>query len=182
MSVFPETLALDSLKLIRRRPTFENAVLMFQIVDKDRAYFEEWLGWASEIKSPEDAYNWLMKNEAENNCMYFIFNGVALIGSVGFVTVNEKTKTLEIGYWLIKEATGQGIIRRAIRMLEPMAFENGWEVIRIGCDVLNGKSRRVPEKLGYIFEGTLRCQEPYPDGRRYDNSFYSKLKSEWNVL
>ena len=178
MNKFPEILQMDEFELVRRRPTFHNAEMIFSLLDKNRTYFEQWLGWVNEIKSLEDCFGWL-RNQDDTSCVYFIFKDCNMIGCVGFVKINEKAKSLDLGYWLVEEANGQGIIHLMIKLLEPVAFDSDWEVLRIGCDVLNKKSKKVAEKLGYVFEGTIRHGEPYPDGRRYDNSFFSKLKSEW---
>ena len=179
MKEFPEVIKGDDFELVRRRPTFENAKVMFDILNSDRPNFEQWLGWVNGVKSAEDFYDIMKLSEAEGARMYFIMKDGDILGSVGFNKSYDLAKQLHVGYLLRKDATGQGLVHRAMKLLERVAFENGWEIIRIGCDILNEPSKRVAEKLGYVFEGTLRHEEPYPDGRRYDNSFYSKLKSEW---
>ena len=181
MTEFPERINAGDFELVRRQPSFENATVMFQLLDAERPRFEQWLGWVSDTKSPEDCYNWIKLADAEGVGMYFIKNGGKVLGSVGFNKKIEVAKQLHLGYWLTSEAEGQGIITAAIKLLEAEAFSRGWEIIRIGCDVLNEKSRRVAERLGYIYEGTLRHEEPYADGRRYDNAFYSKLRTEWEA-
>ena len=87
---------------------------------------------------------------------------------------------LDIGYWLDKDYHGQGIITRALKLLEDMAFKtNEWNRIQIRCDAANKKSQGVPRRAGYTYEGTLRRDYPYNDGTFGDIMVFSKLKSEW---
>jgi len=179
MADFPEVIGGGGLELRRRHPTFEDAVTMFGLVDKNRARLGRWLAWVDNIKTPEDCYDRLKKSEEKGARMYFIFEDDRVRGRVGFVGVNEKDRSLELGYLLDADAVGKGVVVRAVKLLEREAFGNGWEVIRIKCDAQNEKSVETAKRLGYIFEGTLRHDDVYPDGRVCDNMFFSKLKSEW---
>jgi RimJ/RimL family protein N-acetyltransferase len=114
---------------------------------------------------------------------YHIFFKNALVGSVGFVHLNEKHKNCEIGYWLDAKHNGLGIMTKSTKMLEDFAFEKlGCERVEIKCDEKNEKSAGVPERLGYKLDGILR-KERYgcgPDKKKLTNTMiWSKLKSEW---
>lgn len=53
-----------------------------------------------------------------------------------------------------------------------------WNIARIRCDALNAANVAVAKKAGYVFEGTIRHDYPYPDGSVGDIMNWSKLKSE----
>ncbi|KAA9154820.1 GNAT family N-acetyltransferase [Amycolatopsis acidicola] len=61
---------------------------------------------------------------------------------------------LEIGYWLSKSATGQGLVTRASRLLTEEAFRIGATRVEIHHDEANVRSGAVPERLGFTRVGT----------------------------
>jgi len=180
MTKFPKIIEAGNLELRRQRATFDDARRMFELVDRNRPRLEQWLPWVEEdIKTPEDCYNRMKKAEEKGICMYFIVENDKVLGRIGFVDVNEKLKSLELGYLLDEGSVGKGVVNRAVKLLERAAFENEWEMIRIKCDVLNERSKIAAKRLGYVFEGTLRRDGSYPDGRVHDNLYFSKIRSEW---
>lgn len=89
--------------------------------------------------------------------------------------------SLEIGYWVRSDETGQGLGTEAAAALTRIAFELcGVERVDIRCDPANVASRAIPRKLGYTEEGTLRrrLHGPAGDPRRRDAVMYSMFKEE----
>ena len=84
------------------------------------------------------------------------------IGSVGLHRndLAEKDDEYELGYWIGKPFWGQGLIPEASRELLRYAFED-LEMSRIWCGYYDGneKSRRVQEKLGFVFHHTTEGLE-----------------------
>lgn len=61
---------------------------------------------------------------------------------------------LEIGYWVHVDHVGRGLATAAASALTDAAFGiEGIERVRIQCEDTNVRSARVPEKLGYAFQG-----------------------------
>jgi RimJ/RimL family protein N-acetyltransferase len=57
---------------------------------------------------------------------------------------------IEMGYWLCEDATGHGHATSAAGALTRQALAlPGIDRVEIHCDEANGRSRRVPERLGY---------------------------------
>jgi ribosomal-protein-serine acetyltransferase len=102
-----------------------------------------------------------------------------LVGSVGLHGVQQQPRRGSIGYWLAADAQGRGLVARSVRALIDKAFADlGFERLDIRADVDNVRSRAVPERLGFTFEGVLR-REAF-DGRRYaDHAVYGLLPDEW---
>ena len=77
------------------------------------------------------------------------------IGSIGFHRNDLATKDdeYELGYWIGKPFWGQGLIPEASREMLRYAFED-LGMSRIWCGYYDGneKSRRVQEKLGFIYQ------------------------------
>ena len=84
------------------------------------------------------------------------------IGSVGLHRndLAEKDDEYELGYWIGKPFWGQGLIPEASRELLRYAFED-LGMNRIWCGYYDGneKSRRVQEKLGFVFHHTTEGLE-----------------------
>jgi len=84
------------------------------------------------------------------------------IGSVGLHRndLAERDDEYELGYWIGKPFWGQGLIPEASRELLRYAFED-LGMSRIWCGYYDGneKSRRVQEKLGFVFHHTTEGLE-----------------------
>lgn len=180
MIIFPEAIKDAELELRRIKPTFKLAKTVFEIVDRNREGFRRWLPWVDQTNTIEDQYDGMVRIYIKEWNYWIFYNG-KLSGDVSFVKIKEKGKALTIGYWLDKAAGGRGIMTRSVALLEKAAFCTGdaWNRIEICCDVLNEKSQSVPQRLGYVHEGTMRRYFPYNDGTFGDIMMFSKLKSEW---
>jgi RimJ/RimL family protein N-acetyltransferase len=79
------------------------------------------------------------------------------IGSIGFHRndLAELDDEYELGYWIGKPFWGQGLIPEASREMLRYAFED-LGMRRIWCGYYDGnvKSRRVQEKLGFVYQYT----------------------------
>lgn len=79
------------------------------------------------------------------------------IGSIGLhrADLAEKDDEYELGYWIGKPFWGQGLIPEASREMLRHAFED-LGMSRVWCGYYDGneKSRRVQEKLGFIYHHT----------------------------
>jgi RimJ/RimL family protein N-acetyltransferase len=63
----------------------------------------------------------------------------------------------EIGYWIRESRAGEGLATEASAALTKVAFEiSGVDRVEIRVDPPNERSRKVPVKLGYVEEATLR--------------------------
>ena len=80
--------------------------------------------------------------------------------------MSDREDECELGYWLGKPFWGQGIIPEAARELLRYAFEElGVNAVWCGRYDGNEKSRRVQEKLGFVYHHTTHGLE-VPDGLR----------------
>mgnify|MGYP000944523832 FL=1 len=80
----------------------------------------------------------------------------------GNTDLTKRDDECELGYWIGKEFWGQGLIPEASRELIRHGFENlNMNVIWCGYYDGNTKSKRVQEKLGFVYHHT--CNEvPVP--------------------
>ncbi|WP_201714301.1 GNAT family N-acetyltransferase [Rossellomorea arthrocnemi] len=102
-----------------------------------------------------------------------------MIGTCGFHGISKAYKRCEIGYDLIPEHWGKGIMGEALTPLLNFLFtDKGMN--RAGAVIVpyNKASSRVVEKLGFKQEGLLR-EYILQDDQAYDAYMYSLLKKEW---
>ena len=84
----------------------------------------------------------------------------------------------EIAYVVAPAARGRGFASAAVRALSAWAFsELKLERLQLSIRPDNVASRRVAEKAGYAYEGTLRSSKLIR-GRRVDAAVYSRLPDE----
>ena len=89
--------------------------------------------------------------------------------------------SLEIGYWIRADATGQGLATEAAAVLTRVGFEHfGLDRVDLSVDPENERSRKIPVKLGFVEEGLLRRRLPpkTDGGPRRDQLMFSLLAEE----
>jgi len=101
-----------------------------------------------------------------------------LIGACGFNDWSHSDRSLDIGYWLMPEHWGRGLMQECLSAILRFALSS-LGVHRIHADVEpeNPASARLLERIGFVFEGTLRDVE-YKDGRFLSLHQYSLLATD----
>ena len=102
-----------------------------------------------------------------------------ILGQVNFYKASFVLNAYEIGYRIYQpENWGKGYTSEAVALFVPFLFETK-PVDRIQAMIFpdNGGSRRVLEKCGFTFEGTLR-KALFHHGQNQDLALYSILRSE----
>lgn len=87
---------------------------------------------------------------------------------------------LEIGYWLRRDAVGQGIATEMSSALVKTAFE--FDKVRrldLMCSPENEKSAAVARRLGFTFEGRLRDRQLAAHHPRSDLLCFTLLAAEY---
>jgi RimJ/RimL family protein N-acetyltransferase len=99
-------------------------------------------------------------------------------GTIGLHLYSADAELAEAGYWLRREARGQGAATTAVRLV------SGWAFTKLGIRRLNlltapenAASQRVAERAGFTREGLLRAWLPTSGGRR-DSVMYSLLPGD----
>ena len=108
-----------------------------------------------------------------------------MIGSLGLHT--DKLRNLPnvctFGYVLARDCWGHGYMTEAVRCALEYAFtQAGMNMVSISHYTFNSRSRRVIEKCGFVYEGTVRRAFLRYDGEVFDEAIYSLTKAEWRSL
>jgi len=100
-----------------------------------------------------------------------------LIGLNNTDLANNKT---EIGYWICQDMQGKGLVIQSVSKLLALTFgEFNINKVTIKVGISNYKSRKIPEKLNFVFEGIERDAELLSNNKYTDLAIYSLLKREY---
>lgn len=126
----------------------------------------------------------ILKSFIEGNDVWAIeykANG-KVIGSIG-AHIDGKRNGINakmIGYVLSQDYWAQGIMSEVVKVVIRYLFkEENIDVISCYHYPFNNKSKRVIEKSGFKYEGTLRLASKIYDGTVYDDVCYSITKEEY---
>jgi RimJ/RimL family protein N-acetyltransferase len=92
--------------------------------------------------------------------------------------IDRDGRQLELGYVVVPQARGRGVATEALRLLTEWAFAE-LDALRIELWISadNDGSKRVAERAGYRYEGTLRSYH-FKQGMRMDFEIWSRLASD----
>ena len=149
---------LNTERLILRSWCEDDAESLYKYAsDPDVGYPAGWPAHTSTENSRDVIKNVLSVPETYAVCLRE--SGEA-VGSVGLkmgenTDMTERDDECELGYWIGKPYWGRGLIPEACRVLLRYAFEElGMRAVWCGYYDGNIKSRRVQEKLGFIYHHT----------------------------
>jgi RimJ/RimL family protein N-acetyltransferase len=104
-----------------------------------------------------------------------------VLGSISLLRIAWEDRRGEVGYWLARDARGQGHTTRGVRLICEWGFRTlGLERIDLHAAVGNGASQRVAERAGFTREAVLRSYIQVR-GRRFDVVAYGLLPAQAGV-
>jgi ribosomal-protein-serine acetyltransferase len=131
---------------------------------------EDWRTWIGEYRD-------LDAQDAGLACG--IWRGGELVGMICFLEISRHYLSGSLACWMVPDARGGGLAARATQAMTTYAFEAlllERVVIRVATD--NFASQRVPERLGFRFEGVARSAEVIRE-QFLDVAIYAVLADEW---
>jgi len=163
-----------------------DAPLLKDAVDSSLEHLRAWMPWAhDEPKTVEQKAELLRvfrgNFDLGQDFVYGIFSAdeSQALGGTGLHT-RVGDGAFEIGYWVRASHAGRGIATIAAAALTKVGIELGdADRIEIHVDPGNEVSSRIPRRLGYREEGTLRRRLPAAAGEpRRDALVFSLLAEE----
>lgn len=162
---------------------YHHAEDLYALTDENRQHLRQWMSWADDVYSHADTREFIrqgLRQYADNKGFQAgIWLDDMLIGCIGFHDIDWTNRKTELGYWLGRAYTGQGVMTRCVSALVGYAFDV-WHLHRleIRCATGNTRSRAIPERLGFRLDGILR-EEAWLHDRYVDHAVYSMLAAEW---
>ena len=119
-----------------------------------------------------DYYRWAITDKDGHGC----------IGQIAFFLVDSNNNFAEIEYCIGSEFQCKGYATEATEALIGYGFEKiGLHKIQICTKTINLPSKKVIEKCGFTYEGTLRDYFYY-NGEYVGRMYYSMLKDEYEGI
>lgn len=161
----------DELQL--RQVQLAEAPTLFKLVDENREYLAKWLLWVQDTKDVSDTQAFITKTlaaRAEGSAyQYGVVLGGTLIGHAGLMHITDGQKP-EIGYWIARTASGNGIATKVASALTTLALQTlALPLVIIRAEPANQASNRIAEKLGYT-----------PVATGYDDGL-SRVITTWSI-
>ncbi|WP_062061727.1 GNAT family N-acetyltransferase [Aquimarina longa] len=130
---------------------------------------KEQMDWYEELKKNGTGIWWCIYDKVDHQ----------FCGAGGFNSLQQEHQRAEIGFWLLKDFWGKGIMKEIM----PRLFEEGFTTLKLnrieGYVVSsNIKCKNALEKINFCYEGTMREFE-IKNGSKISVDIYSLLKSEW---
>ncbi len=154
---------------------------IFRTIDSQRAYLGKWLPFVEVSRKIEDTEYFIRKmlEDPSENYVFVIHLQGKFAGLIGLKDTDKQNKKTEIGYWLSEDFQKKGIVTKSVQRLCKFAFEElEMNRIQIKCAERNFPSKKIPKRLGFVFEGIERDGELLTGGVYTDLEIYSKLKND----
>jgi ribosomal-protein-serine acetyltransferase len=155
----PETMPAPRLGL--RRWTTSDAPQLSAAIEANLEHLRPWMPWVkAEPLNANDRValidQWQVDWERGGDVVIGVFLDGEVVGSSGLHR-RRGPATLEIGYWVHRTHTRQGIATEVAKSLTSAAFTvTGIDQVEIHHDKANIASEGVPRRLGFTFMGEAR--------------------------
>ncbi len=138
---------------------------VYSTPDEVRGLLDKYIG----AYEKDDYYRWAVIEKNSGEC----------IGQIAYFLVDSKNHFAEIEYCIGSRFQCRGYATEATRAVVAYGFEKiNLHKVQICTKTINAPSRRVIEKCGFTFEGTLR-DFFYMDGAYVGRHYFSMLRSEY---
>ncbi|KAB1157780.1 GNAT family N-acetyltransferase [Flavobacterium luteum] len=155
---------------------------IFDMVDMNRTHLRQWLPFVDSMQTIAFADNFvkgtMKRNIERSEYAFVIIENEITIGRIGVYKIDTQNKIGEIGYWIVEDAQGKGIVSKSCKAVIDFCFSVlELNRIEIKCGIENLKSRTIPERLNFKHEGIIR-QGELLYGNFIDLNLYSLLKAD----
>jgi ribosomal-protein-serine acetyltransferase len=170
-------------EIILRELVIDTAEKLFGLIDQNREYLREWLGWVDNTSTIDDTIFYIQtlynQDIFSDRYVFEVRYKNELSGLIDYHKGDSVNLKAEIGYWLGEEFQGKGIMTKACMSLIDYGFNKaGLNRVTIKCASGNKKSQAIPLRLNFKLEGIER-EGQFIYGRFHDLLVFSMLKNEW---
>ena len=174
-----ETLLIQTNRLLLRRFTDDDFEKVFKVFSHPEVIKHYGVSYSS-LEETKKQMQFFTDLEINNTGQWFAVcsaDNKIFYGGCGLNNISAQHRKGEIGYWLLHEFWGKGIIAEAA----PLVCEYGFKKLnlhRIEAVVENDNinSKKIMEKLGFNFEGTMEECE-IKNGEYISLDMYAKLSN-----
>ncbi len=157
---------------------------LFALTDANRSHLRQWLPWLDKTQTPTDSRNFI-RNTIEQFAdtpavVAAICYDDQMVGVIGYNHIDWANGVGHIGYWLAASYQGQGIMTLACRYMVDYSFNTlTLNRVVITCATGNHRSRAIPKRLGFHYEGTAYEAEWLYD-HFVGHAVHALLRRDWD--
>ena len=130
------------------------------------------------LEATQEQMDWFADNENAGTGKWFAvcsLDGSVFYGAGGYNDVDKINRRAEIGFWLLPEYWGKGIMGEAM----PIIFQYGFDVLNLHriegfVESGNEKCKSAVAKVGFIYEGTMSDSE-FKNGEFVNVDIFAKF-------
>jgi ribosomal-protein-serine acetyltransferase len=168
-----------------RELALSDAEELFTVCDANRKFLRQWLPWLDRTRQPADTRSFiegaLRQHENNQGFQTLIIVRGRIAGLVGYHRIDWANRHTSLGYWLGEAYQGRGLMTASCQVLIDHAFASlNLHRLAISCAPGNTRSRAIPRRLGFVYEGLLRENEWLYD-HYVDHEVYSQVQREWRA-
>ena len=168
---------------IRIRPyRLDDAASIWEAVRESMNALQPWMPWCHPGYAIAETRSWLnaqVQAFQQRSAFEFAITTEegAYLGGCGLNQIDALNQRANLGYWVRSSAANKGVATTAAILTRDWGFANT-DLVRIEILVAVGNvaSRRVAEKSGAVYEGTLRSRLTV-HGTRHDAAMYAFVRS-----
>ena len=177
------TFELVTERLVIRSPVRADASQVREAIRETITMLRPWMPWADHVPTLAEAEETCRKAEesfrdgSDYRLHLFLKEPLVFVGGSGLHRMDWSVPKAEIGYWIRTSCSSKGYIIEAVREITRYALDElQVNRVEIRMSSRNLKSRRVPERLGFNFEGILRNDDRHLDGSLRNTCVYAKIQ------
>lgn len=164
-------------RLLIRQPKASDAEMMQRAMKDSFKTLKRWMPWAQHLASPVETAQYLehcerlwemgFQDNVELPLQIFSLDEAHYIGATGMKACIMQIPSFEVGYWINQNFTGQGYITEAVcAVVHYLMRHCKAKRVEINCEGDNLKSKQIPIRLGFEYEGTLKNHRLTADGKK----------------
>ena len=154
--------------------------VIFNAINQNRLYLRQWLPFIDATIDENYTFAFIEDTLSRGELRYMMYHKDIFCGLIGFNNTDLANNKAEIGYWICENMQGKGIVTKSVSKLLNIAFNKlNLNKVTIKVGVSNYKSRKIPEKLNFVFEGIERDAELLVNKKYTDLAIYSLLRKEY---
>ena len=137
---------------------------LFELIESNRPHLREWMNWVDRRRNLAEAAAYVATSLKQFALGQGVHAGVweqgKLCGMINCFPIDWPNKAACLEYWLAASHQGRGLMSASCRAMIEYSFGTlGLHRLTIRCASENRRSRAIPERLGFTFEGLARDAE-----------------------
>lgn len=158
----------------------KHAQPLYELANRNRDHLGAWLPWVKQMQDAGFISNFIKSSmhrySQGTEEAFVIYSENKVAGRIGLYKIDSYHRTCEIGYWIGKEFEGKGFVTQGAEAIMHHARKvHQTHRIEIRCAADNMRSKKIPLRLEFAYEGTLREAE-IMHGSYIDIEVYANLQ------